>query len=615
VLHAVCKIRDYGLIGDCRAAALVSRRGSIDWCCLPLFDSPSVFGALLDRERGGFFSLAPVGGGVGRQAYLGETNILTTEFRGTDTVARVVDFFSVATEEHKRERAWPCHELMRVVEGVKGRTRFLMRFAPRPDYGREKAQLARWPRFGLVLRSGHELFILRAERELLERCEPRDGPEGPEAAVEFEVGEGERVAFSLVHDDDAPAVLPPLGEGARERRELTSSYWREWISRCRFSGRHAREVRRSALCLKLLTFAPSGGIVAAPTTSLPEAPGGRRNWDYRYCWLRDSAFTARALMRLGYLDEAIAYVNWLIYTTRLTWPRLQVLYTVYGHNRTPEQELTFLHGYEGAHPVRIGNDAHDQLQLDVYGEVLDAIYTLLPHLDVVDSYTRKFLRGIGRTTRELWDEPDNGIWEVRSRRVHHTHSKVMSWVAADRLEKLTTHYRMTELAHRYAALKAAIRDAVERHGYHEPGGYYSRAFGTRELDAAALTFPLVGYCDADAPRMASTIHAILRRLARGCFVYRYRRVNDGIPGGGREGAFGICGFWLVQTLARAGRLDEARAWFDSQLTHANEVGLWPEEIEPTNSEFLGNYPQAFTHIGLINAACELEECGEKRMLA
>ena len=430
------------------------------------------------------------------------------------------------------------------------------------------------------------------------------------AIAEFLVRPGEQVIFSLSYSSQSPAVLPELETTGWNRLQRTIRYWEKWISSCRYSGLYEDQVRRSALTLKLLAHAPSGAIVAAPTASLPEKLGGVRNWDYRYCWLRDASFTTRALVKLGLEEETHAYMSWILHATQLTRPKLQIMYSVYGHASMEEMELDWLEGYKHSKPVRVGNGAEKQFQLDVYGEVLDAAYTYSPLVKAFDRDTRKFLIGLGEVICKLWEQPDNGIWEVRTSLVHHTHSKVMAWVGLDRLTKLCQEFDWKEAPfEKYKRTADRIKKEVEQFGYNGELRTYTRELNGDTLDASLLTLPLVGYCEAASPRMASTIESVMERLAKNNLVYRYVNVDDGLPGD--EGTFGVCTFWLAENLAKAGKLQQAVEVFETMLHHASPTGLFSEEIDPDSHELLGNYPQGFTHIGLINAALSIDEASLK----
>jgi GH15 family glucan-1,4-alpha-glucosidase len=428
--------------------------------------------------------------------------------------------------------------------------------------------------------------------------------DGRGASGAVRIRTGERKYLSLTYSREAPAVIAQLGEAARKRIERTVRWWQEWANCCTYEGPYRDAVVRSALALKLMTYAPSGALVAAPTTSLPEAIGGVRNWDYRYCWLRDASFTLRALYALGYREEAEAFDSWVLHATRLTWPELHILYDVFGEAKLPERELPHLEGYAGSRPVRIGNDAQGQLQLDVYGEVLDAAAQFANRGGRFDRDTSRMLDGLGRTVCERWREPDEGIWEGRSGRFHNTHSKVLCWVALDRLIEMHEAGYLEVSIELIRKERGEIRKEIEAHGYNERIGSYTRTFDGEEMDASLLTLPLYGYIEGTHPRMRSTCARIHQKLARDGLVYRYETgTDDGLPPG--EGAFGICSFWAVECVARGGNVGAAAHAFEQLLAYANDVGLFAEEIDPDIGAALGNFPQALTHIGLINAALTL----------
>ena len=596
-------IDDYALIGDCRSAGLVSRDGSLDWLCLPRFDSPSIFAAVLDAENGGRFLMRPIGEFRTERRYLANTNVLETVFRTPTGACVLRDLMSVSSEEDKRAHLTPEHEVLRELEGLEGEVEIEILYDPRPDYGRVRPLLEQWGPLGLRCEVDGTSLTLRSELPL----ELTDG--GRSARGFVRIRSGEQTYLSLTYSMEAPAVIPLLGEAARGRIERTVSWWQEWANRCTYEGPYRDAVVRSALALKLMTYAPSGALVAAPTTSLPESLGGVRNWDYRYCWLRDASFTLRALFTLGYREEAEAYIGWLLHATRLTWPELQVLYSVFGEAKLPERELPHLEGYAGSRPVRIGNDAHGQLQLDVYGEVINGAARFLDRGGRVDRDTNRMLDGLGRTVCKRWREPDEGIWEGRSGRFHNTHSKVLCWVALDRLIEMHEAGYLDVSVDLFRANRDEIYKEIEAHGYNERIGSYTRTFDGDEMDASLLTLPLYGYIEGTNPRMRSTCARIHEKLARDGLVYRYETgTDDGLPPG--EGAFGICCFWAVECVARGGDVGAAAHVFERLLAYANDVGLFAEEIDPHTGAALGNFPQAFTHIGLINAALTLGEYHE-----
>jgi GH15 family glucan-1,4-alpha-glucosidase len=600
------KLSDYALIGNSRAAALVCTTGAIEWCCLPEFDSPSIFASLLDRKKGGHFSIAPMAGYKSSQRYLPDSNVVETSFETEEGKVRLTDAFTAMSEDEKEQSLFPEHEILRVVEADSGEVRLELQYAPRTYYGKNAPHLEDRRKLGIHFSWKGQNFNLLSTLEE-EEIRIKDNHT---AIAEFSLKKGERLIFSLSYSNQSPAILPELATTGWKRMESTIRYWKSWIGNCRYKGRYQEHVRRSALLLKLLAHAPSGAIIAAPTTSLPEQVGGVRNWDYRYCWLRDASFTVRALMALGFEEETRAYMNWILHATRLTRPRLQVLYSIYGHASLKEKRLNWLEGFRNSSPVRVGNDADGQFQLDLYGEVLDAIYAYSPLVESFDRSTRKFILGLGKAIFQLWDQPDNGIWEVRSQCIHHTHSKAMAWVGLDRLMKLAKKYKWTEAPlEEYHQLATRIRNEIEQFGYNEELKSYTRAFSGETLDASILTLPLTGYCKPDEPRMVSTCEAIYQHLSKNELIYRYQNIDDGLPG--NEGSFGICNFWLAENLARAGEIKKAIHFFETMLEHSGPTGLWSEEIEPDTLEFLGNYPQAFTHIGLINAALAINEVCRK----
>jgi len=591
-------IASYALIGDCRTAALVSREGSVDWLCLPRFDSPSIFGTLLDPARGGHFTIRPIGAFESERRYIGRTNVLETTFRTPTGALRLVDFIPVTDEEEKRRTLRPDFTLARRVECLAGEVEIEAVCDARPDYGHTAPRVSGSDRLGHTLEFDSRAFIIRSELPL----EQRGGATA--LAGRARLRAGERRWIVLGFSDIAPAVLPSPGDRMDEYLATTLAWWEAWAARLRYTGPHLDAVVRSALALKLLCFAPSGAVIAAPTTSLPEEIGGTSNWDYRYCWLRDASLTTAALFGLGCTAEAESFLSWMLHATRLTWPELQVLYTVYGDAAVTERELPELSGYAGSRPVRVGNGAHDQLQIDVYGEVVNAAFDFVQRGGRLDPASARMLAGFGKTVCRRWREPDEGIWETRGGRRHHTLSKAMCWIALDRLVRLGEAGQVRVPVPALAAERAAIRLAVESHGYSQASGSYVAVFDSEELDASLLLLGLHGYVDPRSQRMQASYARIRERLGVGPLLYRNRSGRDGISVD--EGCFGICSFWGVEQRARQGDRAAAESDFITLLGYANDVGLFAEEIDPASGAALGNFPQAFTHIGLINAALALE---------
>ena len=591
-------IADYGVIGDTRAAALVARNGSIDWLCWPRHDSRSVFAALLDAKRGGCFRITPATKFRASRRYVGETNVLETTFEVDGGVARLTDVMPVMREEEKHHRLTPFRQLLRRIECVEGEVPIEVHYEPRPDYARSRISLR--PRFDTICcEQGATVMHLRTDAAMR--------IDDSVASASITLHAGERRDFALSFDDHTPAVFPHIGDVATEEIERTLDFWRDWSSQLRYDGEYRDHILRSALVLKLLTYAPSGAIVAAPTTSLPEWIGGIRNWDYRYCWLRDASFTVSALYDCGFDVEGGAFVNWLLYATRLTQPNLQILYDVFGESRIRESTLDHLEGYRGSKPVRIGNAAAGQLQLDVYAEVLAAVEEYTTRGETLDRDVRGLVKRLADVVAERWHEPDSGIWEKRSGRQQHVHGKVMAWSALDCAERLAKHGHIDADFDRWHADKEEIRRLVLERGFNRKLNSFVSIFDGDELDASLLYVTRVGFLKPDDPRILGTIDAIRAALGRDDLVYRYNSgtTEDGLPPG--EGAFLPCSFWLVEALALAGRMSEAHDIFQKLLGRCNDVGLLSEEADPESGALLGNFPQALTHIGLMNAALCLEK--------
>jgi GH15 family glucan-1,4-alpha-glucosidase len=583
-------IRDYAAIGDGRTIALVARDGAIDWLCLPDVDSASVFAALLDAERGGSFAVSPTGPFESARRYRENSNVLETTFRTTDGVVRIVDGMTLASSTELT----PMREVVRRAECLEGRVELSWRFDPRLDYARRGCRLERRGDY-VFAEAGGNAIVLAAWG--VGEAATTDG----RATGTFTLSKGEVAVFSLVATGRQPAVLAGRND-ADARLGDADRFWREWADGIEYVGPWRDAVLRSVLALKLLVYAPSGAIVAAATTSLPEELGGSRNWDYRYTWLRDAAFTLDAFTSLGLEDEAHAFFWWLMHATRLTQPRLQVLYRVNGAIDADEEELDRLRGYRGSSPVRVGNGAADQVQLDIYGAILDAAWRHFSAHGDLGGETGRTVAGIADYVVEHWRDTDSGIWEVRSNPTHFVQSKAMCWLALDRAAQLSDAGALPDRRRDWRREADEIRRFIDTDGWDESLGSYVRATDLRELDASLLLLPIVGF--DDGARAAATVDAVCRDLKQGPLVYRYRG-EDGVEGD--EGAFLTCSFWLVHALARLGRLTEARELMDEVVSLANDVGLYAEEIDVESGEFLGNFPQALVHLALINAAVSVAE--------
>ena len=584
-------IRDYALIGDGRTTALVSRGGSIDWLCLPNTDSPSVFAALLDAERGGRFEIAPDIPYDIRRRYLGATNVLETTFLTNRGSVRVTDALTLPLSGLA-----PFRELTRRVDGISGRVPLRWSVQPRFGYGAWPARLEHRGHIPVVTAQG-EAVALSSWEAGIPRCE------GTNIRGTFEAREGSRALLVLAAAHQEPLVLPARAESER-RLDLTIAFWAHWSDKLTYDGPWRDAVVRSALALKLLCFAPSGAIAAAPTTSLPESIGGERNWDYRFCWIRDAAFTLDALLRLGCHSEVHAFFWWFLHATQLTRPRAQVLYRLDGGNRAPEVSLSF-EGYRRSAPVRVGNAAAQQLQLDIYGDLFETAHKYVESGHSLDTETADRLSRSADLVCQIWRQPDLSIWEVRMQPRHFIHSKAMCWVALDRAIRLAsaTHLPSRHIE-RWRREAADIRDFIENHGWSDRVDSYVRYAGSEEVDASLLLLLIMGYCEPRSRRSLATIDAVSRKLARGPFVYRYLG-EDGLTGS--EGVFLTCSFWLVHALALAGRLEEAGRLMEQLIVLANDIGLYSEEIDPQSHEFLGNFPQALVHLALVGAAHALAE--------
>lgn len=585
-------IREYALIGDGRTSALVASDGAIDWLCLPNLDSPSVLGALLDAGRGGTFVLRPSIPFRSSRRYVPDTNILETTYRTDRGEVRVTDAMTLPGGGALE----PARELARAVEGVTGVVPMHWRLAPRARYGAETPRFERRHGVPVAVWANSAVAVPHWDAGT-----PQAGPGFVEGA--FEIAGGGHALLVLAFASSEPLVLPGRTD-VLDRMDATRRFWQDWTRRRAYDGPWADSVRRSALTLKLLIFAPSGAASAAPTTSLPEEIGGARNWDYRYCWIRDSNFLIQALLALGCHDEARSSFWWFLQATARTEPALHVLYRLDGGLGDRERVLP-LAGYRRSVPVRIGNAAVEQQQLDIYGALFETAWLYSKGDRRLDADTGAVLARMADDVCHIWRQPDSGIWEVRNGPRQFTHSKVMCWVALDRAVRLS---EQRELPARHAARwreeRSALRAYIEERCWSDRLQSYTRTAGDDQVDASLLMLPLVHYGDPRGPRIRGTIDAVRRELGAGDFVYRYL-VDDGVPG--REGCFLNCSFWLASALARTGRVEDATALMDRLVARANDVGLYAEEIGPTTGDFLGNFPQALTHLALIDAAITIRD--------
>ncbi len=592
------RIGAHGMIGDLHTVALVGTDGSINWCCFPRFDSPSLFAALLDDKKGGRFKIAPIEGGTQRQLYLPETNVLLTRFLNDHGVGELTDFMPVECDA-PQERA-KRHQIIRMVSVTRGTIRFRLECAPAFNYGRDRHK-AEASRHGVVFHTPGMTIGLVSQIPLT----ILDGA----ATAEFTLNAGESTTFCLEYlEQEGGDDLMTVPQSGAEALKDTVAFWRRWVGQCRYGGRWREMVQRSALTLKLLTYAPTGAIVAAPTTSLPEQVGGVRNWDYRYTWVRDAAFTIYALLRLGFTSEAGRFMDWL--NARCHELKadgsLQPLYRIDGGHEIPEEELPHLEGHLSSRPVRVGNAAASQVQLDIYGALMDAAYLYNKYGSPISYDLWRNLARLLEYVCANWERPDDGIWEVRGGAQPFVYSKVMCWVALDRGIRLADKRGFPADRARWIATRDKIYTHVMTHGWNRDIQSFVQVDGGSEVDASTLIMPLVFFVSPTDPRMASTLDRVMADLVSDSLVHRYRpkaAAPDGLPG--EEGTFSLCTFWLVEALTRAGRLAEARLMFEKMLSYANHLGLYGEELSLTGRH-LGNFPQAFTHIGLISAAYNLD---------
>src|SRR5215469_6532903 len=580
-------IEDYGLIGDCESAALVARNGSIDWLCWPRFDSDACFAALLGTPENGRWLLAPASNVKNTsRKYRDHTLILETRFETVDGAVTVIDFMAPRTGHA---------DLVRIVRGESGQVRMAMELTIRFDYGLSVPWISSIGNGLLHAIVGPHLIVVNGGAAL-------SHSEGTVRA-EFTINRGETIPFVIMHSPSHESAPLPISAGAALAQ--TEGFWRDWIAQCTYQGLGLEAVERSLIVLKALTYAPTGGIVAAPTTSLPEEIGGERNWDYRYCSLRDATFTLLAFMNAGFQSEARAWRDWLLRSVAGEASQDQIMYGIAGERRLFEWEVPWLPGYENSKPVRVGNAAATQLQLDVYGEVADAMHQARKSERSVSEQSAAIERDWISHLEKIWMQPDEGIWEVRGERQQFTHSKVMAWVAVDRAIKDFEQFRLTGPLDHWRKLRDEIHAHVCKHGFNPSVGTFVQSYGSTALDASLLLIPLVGFLPASDPRVVATIEAIERKLVVDGFVMRYdlEKSDDGLEGG--EATFLLCSFWLVDCLIMLGRRGDAQHLFNRLLSVRNDLGLLAEEYDPISRRQLGNFPQAFSHIGLVNSAVNL----------
>jgi len=595
-------IEDYAVIGDCRSAALVSMDGSIDWLCWPCFDSPSLFASLVGPENGGSWQICPATTFASSRKYVHGTNVLETTFVTPTGTVRLTDFMPVAGEEFTSCHLAPQRELVRILEALTGEVEIDLRFDPRPQYGTKKPDIQDKGNLGLLVDLPGTVIRLQSRMEFK--------LDASNATDTTKIQAGDRLSFSLTFETEAPAALA-FPENSLAALNRTIEWWQTWSAKCSYSGPYQEAVLRSVLALKMLHFAPSGSFVAAVTTSLPEKIGGDKNYDYRYCWLRDASLTIHALCGTGYELEAEAFVDWMLHATRLTQPKLMVMYDVYGRIVAKEKELSHLSGYRGSSPVRTGNMARTQVQMDLYGEVICASAKLYKGKGKLDRETAKTLINFGKYVCKHWQEPDAGIWEPRGDAALHTHSLLLCWVALDELVKLAEDGAIEgKQVEGFKRTRDEIRNLIETESWNEGIHSYASEPGSEKMDSTLLLMSFHNFHEASSERLRGTYGRVRQDLvAGGPLLYRYRErtpAGDWVAPG--EGAFGICGFWAAEHLAMGGgSLKQAEETFEELLRNANDVGLFAEEIDPKSGEALGNFPQAFTHIGLITAALAIEK--------
>lgn len=596
-------ISDYGIIGNCNSVALIANDGSIDWCCLPRMDTPSVFAAILDAQKGGCCKISPVGGGVGTQEYIADTNVLKTRYDIGNAIVSVTDFMPLDGDINVRNDVKAPPEIHRLVECQGSSVEIEVFISPRLDYARKPTSLERGAS-GWIARCGSESLSVWG----LENETQSEDDYGPVLRARFRLDPGDSKVIVLCWGSND---LKRDIQQTRDALDATLKTWNDWayreglVDKRVWAGEQGPMVIRSALVFKLMCIADTGSIAAAPTTSLPETIGGVRNWDYRYAWIRDASMTAQAMISIGHEVEAVDLLRWFEEVSKSCKEcdrELQIMYGLHGENDLEEYTLEHFEGYKGSKPVNIGNKAYKQFQLEVYGELVSTAYELARRGYECTGEIAEFIAWVADHVVEVWEKPDYGIWEVRGEARHFVYSKVMAWVALDRALLLARHYGLKGDVGRWDAERERIREQIMQKGFDDELNAFVQSYDSKEMDAANLRLALVEFLPPTDWRIQGTVNKIMETLMDGCLIRRYV-ANDGLPG--EEGAFGLCTFWLVDVLALSNRINEAEHIFNKMVKYANHLGLFPEQIDPETGAFLGNCPQAFTHIGLINSTLYL----------
>jgi len=598
-------INDYALVGDCRIAALISRAGAVEWFCLPYFSGQSIFAAMLDRRCGGHFSIHPSAPATLSRRYIPGSNVLETRLTTHRGTLRITDCIPVLLDPKYTTQLQPQRELLRRIECIQGEVEVQIAFRPRPAYGQKSVRFRDQSRLGWQCKFGNEVLNLHTNLQL------RANKENDALYGRVTARQGDCYDLSLTYTQHNINVIVPVGEESRRRQQATVDWWQQWAGQSNYQGPYQAQVQRSILTLKLLTYGLSGALIAAPTTSLPAKIGGVRNWDYRFCWIRDAAITLRSFIDLGFIAEGEAFLGWLLHATRRTWPKLRVAYDVYGETHLHEREFSGLSGYCDSRPVRIGNAAGEQHQLDVYGEIIAAAYEFVLRGGKLDRSETRLLLGFANMICANWRRPDQGIWEARDAPRHYTHSKLMSWVGLDRILQMENAGLLKLPRQQFEAERDAIATFIETRCFDQQSGTFLTAADCDAVDASLLLLARHEFIDARHPGMRATYQRICHELEEGALLYRFPKGFDAfLPPG--EGAFFITSFWAVEYQALAGEITEARTRFERLLNYSNDLGLFAEEADPKTGIALGNFPQAYSHTGLINAALVLAEAEQHK---